>query len=1452
MITQRAVWTLLPNGRLPDGRVRASVLVSPRLQLSAGEAPELSSFPDWLDWPAKIAGAVFTVESTGGEILDAERLSEPESGVWQAIFPGDTYVEPWSFDAERAIIDRTVMSYPVARVAEMLEQVYGRIGANAADTLPSRDQLSAFLLRGSGQTATLNAAGRGVRPEPLTPEQVRDTLRIERQRLEAIGQRYPKEQTGGIMEEPGRELDLLAAYHAPLNEARTGEHGGNWPNGYESKFPGKENPMRHAKWRTARRADFSAIPDFRREIDFHRIVASLGQFPALNRLCGLAIDLAFEPPSDTPNATLFLRANWSPSNAGGVTTQPDIAPRIVTRTQGQRFRPALRFNQSPISDGYLRLEGDDYALVQMDVDGGGMKLKNTVENFRVSIRADYDDEEPGAPGAPEAGLPSLRTQGLMLAERRRDLGLTALLTRAGSMQSQLEGSGTPPTLYAEDVIRGYRVDVRDMADGRWRSLFFRDSRYVFLNDNSDRDVEREEGMARAAGGGSADGANPDILKLHESLAAWTGWSLAAPEPGNLIKRDDSHGSEQEDVPEGLPLRVRHKVSRGTLPRLRFGHEYQIRVRLADLSGSGPEFQPDDVQPGDAVSPPVMFRRHEPIEPPALALVRGDRGGQSLADGESMSTMAIRTYNETPDLNTVPIADKVRRHVAAPRVGHRFAEMHGMLDTGPGGIPDPAKYTLLRDTDSPIEQVEIARTAANGLTEEESYAIADPDFTLPYLPDPLAIEAAIRIHGLPNVDPSVVYTVPLYAGDPLDEWPNARPFKIVGAEETGQPSLRPGPAREFVVPMAKAERARVWISFKVPRDKLAMMAVWEMIQQRGGEAGKRTSLRQSVLDGKHWMFTPWRTVEIVHAVQKPLVTPVMDNLTINRRYGDATARLTVINLPIDCRSTARLDAHGEWVDPVDDPSDLDAAEGPVPRAQAAHAFKKEYARTEHRYGRIDRFQGDHLLPDTRYRRIRYDLTATTRYKEFFEEALRTAADPSRIEVTSPKRTGWAPNAAAPPPPEVLYVIPTFGWARSQSGSDKRSMRLGGGLRVYLDRPWMTTGFTEMLGVVLKHPPAPNRMAVISSSRVDSKVTRWGGDPLRPDAGGLTSEGPSLPAFPLRKTSGPLSLQGTGLPEEEGSDLPPGDFPIQGLLAPGAPPAPNAQSYAAATAGPFDVAPHEVGYDAERKLWYCDIVIRPPASATFPFVRLALSRYNPFSTPGAHLSEPVLTEFQQLVPDRLVIVSLTRGGAAARVAVHGVGPAEAASPRFGLQPFEARTEILRAGEDPDLGWVEAEAELPSDPTALRPGAARINPDAIRNLQVRSAQAQPQRAETGQTTQNAQIAQSPIGRALQQAQTSAQISATDRDSLEQALLAGDAAQLQVRPDLLLQIAPPLLWETEIGLPDIPPNGGRRRLVVTELETHQREPDDMGAEPLQASRSAARPIYAGRRVIYMDAVEI
>jgi hypothetical protein len=157
-----------------------------------------------------------------------------------------------------------------------------------------------------------------------------------------------------------------------------------------------------------------------------------------------------------------------------------------------------------------------------------------------------------------------------------------------------------------------------------------------------------------------------------------------------------------------------------------------------------------------------------------------------------------------------------------------------------------------------------------------------------------------------------------------------------------------------------------------------------------------------------------------------------------------------------------------------------------------------------------------------------------------------------------------------------------------------------------------------------------------------VTQWGNDPiwLSPFVPGAA---PKRANFPLARSAADPDgkwLPGFAPPEE--ADQPPGPFQTTGLEHPELR-NPTAQSV-------VDVAPHDVFFDEERQLWYCDIEVTWGA-AYFPFIRLALARYQPVALHVAHLSNVVLADFMPLVPDRWLNVTQTRDPRTQHVSVFG---------------------------------------------------------------------------------------------------------------------------------------------------------------------------------------------------------
>lgn len=64
----------------------------------------------------------------------------------------------------------------------------------------------------------------------------------------------------------------------------------------------------------------------------------------------------------------------------------------------------------------------------------------------------------------ESGLPGLRSAGLSLVETGRAYNLVKHLGNAASLQTALV-SGATVTLYADDLVRGYTIDIYTEATG---------------------------------------------------------------------------------------------------------------------------------------------------------------------------------------------------------------------------------------------------------------------------------------------------------------------------------------------------------------------------------------------------------------------------------------------------------------------------------------------------------------------------------------------------------------------------------------------------------------------------------------------------------------------------------------------------------------------------------------------------------------------------------------------------------------------------------------------------------------------------------------------------------------------------------------------------------------------------------------------------------------------------
>jgi hypothetical protein len=826
---------------------------------------------------------------------------------------------------------------------------------------------------------------------------------------------------------------------------------------------------------------------------------------------------------------------------------------------------------SDVSSGMLLLSGtDQYEVVEVDVDGAAEKLLDFASNLaRIAFaRATSTIDTPQ-----NYGLPSLRSAGFSCARVGRAVRLVSTFQQATQNNGAIVANPQSPSviLQADDVTRGFRIDVWTSLSGKWHSLFFRDGTYNFLNGPLSRQFS-DEGFVTVATSQSADGSSPD-LRLPESLFRWAGWSLAARRPGRTIGSDSTPASVVNPATTAFKLETNFTVTKGTLPRLRFGALYQFRARAVDLAGNS---LPSDAVLDDIFNlppQPMPYLRYEPVSPPVLVLRKPL--SMDTTPGESLERIVIRSNFNTH------IAGVSERHLAPPKATHEMVELHGMLDTT-AGPPNKALYSLLANRDGSFN--------SDPNHPDEPVPHPEAQLSLPYLPDPFAPGAAFRT--LPGTPAGSVWKTPF-----SNPWPDPRPFRLALDEGSSAPSFVENETeRVLTVHLPKAEVVTVASSCflsdddtTTPPRMLSTMKIWSWITENN--PANLAELKQLAIDGGHWMITPPRILTLVHAVQQPLLEPQFQNLTSVKFPGNTFAFL-IDEYPISGKSTIKVDMQADWKEPVDDLSDQPQ---PVILTGSTTAFSTPIESN----ATVAKVVGRHEFHDTKHRNVDYTALATTSFREYFPAAI--TDDPANITRRSQPQTISILSSARPAAPKVLYVVPTFAWEATLEDAWKFSRRRGGGLRVYLDRPWFSSGEGELLGAVLWGCPPPVHEKFQSFEVPDilrSYVTQWGMDPIW--------NAPALPsqAVPRKEHFKNAVAFGDGLSLDE---LP--DFPN---IA-------------------FSVAGHEVGYDNARKLWFCDIEM-DPGNAYFPFVRLALARYQRRSIPDTHLSRVVLADFIQLLPDR----------------------------------------------------------------------------------------------------------------------------------------------------------------------------------------------------------------------------
>ncbi len=479
---QTLIWTALPNG-IADGKACLSVMLSPRLEGSGadpdGKTP-LSDFPDFANWPATVKNIRFIAHVNGNPIVLKPKftLNEP---LWNWIFTPGVYVLDHKFTDLK---DHKLRTIPLRETLNYMKNVYEDWAAAGPGIPPDFDTVTGPKLR----------------------RVINDLDQLSRDRI--------GEKVEGKLKD-AKVLPLGLSTQENFYQAH------KFYNRYHNPDP-----------------DFKYPRPETHTFDFHEAVTMLADHPILMRALGLVLDFTLPIPPG-PTGEIWVEAVWSP------TIKTLATPKMITHywQENDQFLPNWK-NSSDLSEGFLNLtavrdifqpsEKSDYNLVQVDPDGSLLKLMD----FSYGMKGYVDKKFPVGMDR-EITLPALRSGGLGLVRRGRALQIHEKLKDAATKNKGLTKPPPAPDehFWAEDLLRGYRVDVKNKKDpDNPRSLCWRQGHYIFHKAGESLDLKPEEGYIKSSSATSQpDDPDPDgQLYLHESLFRWNGWSLCVERPNQVI------------------------------------------------------------------------------------------------------------------------------------------------------------------------------------------------------------------------------------------------------------------------------------------------------------------------------------------------------------------------------------------------------------------------------------------------------------------------------------------------------------------------------------------------------------------------------------------------------------------------------------------------------------------------------------------------------------------------------------------------------------------------------------------------------------------------------------------------------------------------------------------------------------------------------------------------------
>lgn len=865
------------------------------------------------------------------------------------------------------------------------------------------------------------------------------------------------------------------------------------------------------------------------EMEFHEIASALQDHNGLAQKLGLVIHFDVPIPEsvvsglgEIARVKVDVRLSLNDTIVAAPWTVCDVQQQIGQTDYGV-FHPR-RSDGSRLPDwaGFRSLETSTGRLTNLEIDWLALQLAEAAR--QTSVAAALPPDYHSAPPFPKA-LAALRQSGISLIDLPNEdpgsgqplpiiadiLSSKARLLALDTQQtSQLNAQQPDPDqiLFADDgLIRAYRVYIRSVSEGVWRSLCSRTLTYTFHGGPLASTVTWSPGpdegeitkvLADQAGQSAS---SPFLFN-------WDGWSLVVPRSDNPVDED---GRAQEIVGEVFKnFSVKCVVVDNTLQTKRYGETYEFCVVPVDLAGNAWSLNEASSIVADASlgvrTAMIANQRLLPIRSPSVFEGRREQG-------EKGTTVAIR------ELDGRPTAANLVQIVPSD-ADLWLAEEHGSFDV----MNDDQSYDV------------IVKTAGGPAYLANAGAQAGT-IDVPFLPDPMCRGVVIRSSsGELDSGPVAFPSRP-----DVDEVKKRLLLRSVNLHvRPGAPDSKPSitsSAGSITVSVPPGETVRALMSSALGNDDYSSLWVSSSLEtllsfQEPEEIsaftadlqhGLSATMKGEVLAGSEYLVTPPREVTFVHATQRPVREPFFGKRVRAEKAGLKSFAVKLVDetFAVHIPSTGRVEFTASWTDLIDEPWSQAYREAPATlppfgfnltefdqcllgvaghpasfwqdsASNGGPVAKEREAQTANRQEPTV-----HAFPDTKYRTVTYHARATSRFRSFMpEEVLKEPDALSRFGVA----TVEVLNSAPPDAPEIRAILPIF----KQMTKDNQSLVHVTGHRFLFERPWLSSGPGEMAVFSVRETELSN-----TPSELKSAVSSWAFNPRK--LGAPTSSWPTLDDF-----------------------------------------------------------------------------------------------------------------------------------------------------------------------------------------------------------------------------------------------------------------------------------------------------------------------------------------------------